>query len=122
MKLEKLTEKAREAIVEAGELARQYKQNQAEVEHLLVALLEQEGGVAQQIVRKVGGDVGTAQRVARAELERLPRVYGGNEPTISPRLRRLLDEAWQEMGQFKDEYMSVEHLLLANIKPLLRVA
>ena len=117
MKLEKLTEKAREAIVQAGELAKENKQSQADLEHLLVALFEQDGGVAQQIVQKVGGDVTTAQRVARAELERMPRVYGGaNEPTISPRLRRLLDEAWQEMQQFKDEYLSVEHLLLAMFK------
>jgi len=116
MKLEKLTEKAREAIVQAGELAKENKQSQAGIEHLLVALLEQDGGVAQQIVQKVGGDVSTAQRVARTELERMPRVYGGSEPTISPQLRRLLDEAWQEMNQFKDEYMSVEHLLLAMFK------
>src|SRR5579875_2020150 len=116
MKLEKLTEKAREAIVQAGELAKEYKHSQAEVVHLLVALLEQDGGVAQQIVQKVGGDLTTAQRVARSELDRMARVYGGNEPTISPRLRRLLDEAWQEMSQFRDEYMSVEHLLLAAFK------
>src|SRR5579883_367025 len=116
MKLEKLTEKAREAIVEAGELAQEYKHSQAEIEHLLVALLEQDGGVVQQIVQKVGGDLATAQRVARTELERMARDYGGNEPTISPRLRKLLDEAWHEMAQFRDEYMSVEHLLLAMFK------
>jgi ATP-dependent Clp protease ATP-binding subunit ClpB len=116
MKLEKLTEKARAAIVEAGELAQQYKQSQAEVEHLLAALLEQEGGLVEQIIQKVGGDISTARRVARTELERMARVYGGSEPTISPRLRKLLDEAWQEMNAFKDEYMSVEHLLLAMFK------
>jgi ATP-dependent Clp protease ATP-binding subunit ClpB len=116
MKQEKLTEKAREALVAAGELAQTYKQSQAEVEHLLVTLLEQEGGVVPQIVQKVGGDITAARRTAHAEVERMPRVYGGNEPTISPRLRRVLDEAWQEMGQFKDEYLSVEHLLLAMFK------
>jgi len=117
MKLEKLTEKAREAIVQAGELAKENKQSQADLEHLLVALFEQDGGVVRQIVQKVGGDITTAQRVVQAELERMPRVYGSaNEPTISPRLRRLLDEAWQEMQQFKDEYLSVEHLLLAMFK------
>jgi ATP-dependent Clp protease ATP-binding subunit ClpB len=116
MKLEKLTEKARASIVAAGELAQEYKQSQAEVEHLLLALLLQDSGIVQQIILKVGGDVGTAQKAARTEIERLARVYGGSEPTISPRLRNLLDEAWQEMNQFKDEYMSVEHLLLAMFK------
>jgi len=113
MKLEKLTEKAREAILEAGELAREQKHSQAEIEHLLVILLEQEGGVVQQIVQKVGGDYTAAQQVARQEFERMARVYGGSEPTISARLRKLLDEAWREMAQFRDEYLSVEHLLLA---------
>ncbi len=116
MKLEKLTEKARSALVVSAELAQEHKQSQAEIEHLLMALLEQDGGVVPQIIQKVGGDVTTAQRVARTELERMPRVYGGSEPTISPRLRKLLDVAWQEMNQFKDEYLSVEHLLLAMFK------
>ncbi len=43
----------------------------------------------------------------------MPRVYGGSEPGISPRLRKVLEEAWREMGAFHDEYLSVEHLLLA---------
>ena len=46
-------------------------------------------------------------------IERLPRVYGGSEPGISPRLRKVLEDAWREMSNFKDEYLSVEHLLLA---------
>lgn len=67
----------------------------------------------------------SSRRAARGEVERVPRVEEGNEPTFSPRLRKLLDEAWQEMSQFKDEYLSVEHLLLAMLKagdePVLRV-
>jgi ATP-dependent Clp protease ATP-binding subunit ClpB len=116
MKLEKLTEKARTAIMDASELAQQYKQSQVEVEHLLASLLEQESGIAQQIVQKVGGDISAVQRAARLEIERMARVYGGSEPSISARLRKLLDEAWNEMARFKDEYLSVEHLLLAMFK------
>ncbi len=113
MKIEQFTEKAREAISEANELAKQYNHSQIEAEHLLAALLAQEGGVVQQIIQKVGGNLATAQRMVTADLERLPRVYGGSEPSISPRLRRLLENAWQEMGKFHDEYLSVEHMLLA---------
>ena len=90
MKIEQFTEKAREAISEANELAKQYNHSQIEAEHLLAALLAQEGGVVQQIVQKVGGNLATAQRMVTSDLERLPRVYGGSEPGISPRLRRLL--------------------------------
>ena len=62
MKLEKWTEKAREALVKAGELGREYQQGQAEGEHMLVALLEQEGGAVAEMVQKGGGDLIAARR------------------------------------------------------------
>src|SRR5438876_1861347 len=113
MKIEQFTEKAREAVSEANELAKQYNNSQIEVEHLLAILLSQEGGVVQQVIQKVGGNLATAQRMINADIERLPRAYGGSEPAISPRLRKLLEEAWKEMNNFHDEYLSVEHMLLA---------
>ena len=113
MNIEHFTEKAREAVSDAAQVARQHNHNQVEVEHLLAALLAQEGGVVQQVIAKVGGNLAAAQRMVNDELERLPHVYGGSEPGISPRLRKLLEAAWREMGAFHDEYLSVEHLLLA---------
>ncbi|MDQ6659910.1 MAG: ATP-dependent chaperone ClpB [Chloroflexota bacterium] len=115
MKIEKFTDRAREAISEAAEIAKANNSSQIEVPHLLSALLDQEGGVVQQIIQKVGGNADAAKRVVANEIERMPRVYGGsgNEPGISPRLRKVLENAWQEMNNFKDEYLSVEHLLLA---------
>ena len=113
MKVERFTEKAREAVTQASELAKQYNNSQIEVEHLLAALLDQEDGVTQQIISKVGGNLTAAQRLIISEIERMPRAYGGSEPGISPRLRKLLDDAWREMSNFHDEYLSVEHLLLA---------
>jgi ATP-dependent Clp protease ATP-binding subunit ClpB len=113
MNVEHFTEKAREAISDAAQLARQYNHNQVEVEHLLAALLAQEGGVVQQVIAKAGGDLTAAQRILNEELERMPHVYGGSEPGVSPRLRRLLEDAWREMDTFHDEYLSVEHMLLA---------
>lgn len=53
------------------------------------------------------------KRNAHDELDRLPKIYGGSEPGISPRLRKLLEDAWNEREAFHDEYLSVEHLLLA---------
>jgi ATP-dependent Clp protease ATP-binding subunit ClpB len=113
MKIERFTDKAREALSEANELAKQYNNSQIEVEHMLAALLNQDGGITQQIIQKVGGNVAAARRIVDNEVERLPRVYGGSEPGISPRLRKVLEAAWQEMNNFKDEYLSVEHILLA---------
>src|SRR5213082_1920558 len=113
MNIEHFTEKAREALSDAAQLARQYHHNQVEVEHLLAALLAQEGGVVQQVIARVGGNLAAARRILDNELERMPHVYGGSEPGISPRLRKLMEDAWSEMSTFHDEYLSVEHLLLA---------
>src|SRR5438105_4106553 len=113
MRIEQFTEKARQAVSEANELAKQYNNSQIEVEHLLAALLSQEGGVVQQVIQKVGGDLAMTQCLVHDDIERLPRAYGGSEPSISSRLRKLLDAAWKEMNNFHDEYLSVEHMLLA---------
>src|SRR5436305_841420 len=113
MKIERFTDKAREAISEAAEIAKQHSNEQIEVEHLLDALLTQESGVVQQIIQKVGGNLAEAKRIVENDVERMPRVYGGSEPGISSRLRKVLEDAWREMSNFKDEYLSVEHLLLA---------
>ncbi len=115
MKIERFTEKAREALSEANELAKEHNHSQIEVEHLLTALLAQDDGVVQQVIQKVGGNIAAAQRIVDSEIEHMPRVYGGSEPGISPRLRALLEKAWQEMANFKDEYLSVEHILLAML-------
>jgi ATP-dependent Clp protease ATP-binding subunit ClpB len=113
MKLERFTDKAREAIHEASRLAQRHNSGQIEIEHLLAALLMQEDGVVSQTLQKAGSDPQTVLHMIENEIERMPRVYGGTEPGISPRLRRLLEDAWNEMNNFKDEYLSVEHLLLA---------
>src|SRR6185312_7862628 len=86
MNIERFTEKAREAISDAAQLARQYNHSQVEVEHLLAALLAQQGGVVQQVIAKVGSNLAAAQRIISTELERMPHIYGGSEPGISPRL------------------------------------
>ena len=113
MNIEHFTEKAREAITNAAQIARERNHSQVEVKHLLASLLAQEDGVIQQIIAKVGGDLAAAQRIVNDELERMPHVYGASEPSISPQLQELLKNSWSEMGAFHDEYLSVEHMLLA---------
>ncbi|GLV58140.1 chaperone protein ClpB [Dictyobacter sp. S3.2.2.5] len=113
MKIERFTDKAREAVQDAARKAQEHNNSQVEPEHLLAALLQQEGGVVQQIVQKAGGSLTAAKESIENEIAHQPRVYGGSEPGIAPQLRKVLEDAWQEMGAFKDEYLSVEHLLLA---------
>jgi len=115
MKIERFTEKARQGLQVASEMAQHHHNSQIESEHLLAALLEQEHGLVPQVMLKVRGNLVTAQRILDEEIARLPRVYGGIEPGISPQLRVVLEHAWNEMDNYKDEYLSVEHLLLAML-------
>ncbi|HEY4032621.1 MAG TPA: ATP-dependent chaperone ClpB [Ktedonobacteraceae bacterium] len=116
MKIERFTDKAREAMQDADEAAREHNHNYVEPDHVLDALLAQEGGVVQQIIQKAEGNILTAKHIIETEIEGMPRVYGGSVPSISPRLRKVLENAWNEMKNFKDEYLSVEHLLLALLE------
>ncbi len=113
VKIERFTDKAREAISEAAELAKTKNQGQIEPVHLFSTLLNQESGVVQQVIAKAGGNVMAAKSIVENSIERLPRVYGASDPGISPRLRKVLEDAWREMSNFKDDYLSVEHMLLA---------
>ncbi|MDI6812980.1 MAG: Clp protease N-terminal domain-containing protein, partial [Desulfitobacteriaceae bacterium] len=110
----RFTQKSQEAIVEAQHLAERNENSQVEPEHLLLALLEQEGGVVPQILGKMNLPLRPLVDKARREIDRFPRISGMNvQVGISPRLRAVLVGAHDEMAPFGDEYVSSEHLLLA---------
>jgi len=106
------TEKAMEALVGSQKLAEEHNNSQLEPEHLLLSLLEQQGGVVPEIVQKLGVPPARLAQPLRAEIGRFPKVYGGQLYT-SPRLKRVLDQAVEEAKRLKDEYVSTEHLLIA---------
>jgi ATP-dependent Clp protease ATP-binding subunit ClpB len=116
MDISRYTQKSQEALSEAQRLALRGGQQAIEPEHLFAALLEQENGLASAILRKANVPLeGLRTRVQR-DLERLPRVSGsgaGEDIGVSGRLHRLLLKAEDEAKALKDEYVSVEHLLLA---------
>jgi ATP-dependent Clp protease ATP-binding subunit ClpB len=115
MDINRFTEKTQEALQNAQRLAARSGQQHVEVEHLLAALLEQEPGLASSILRKANVNLDGLKRRAQQEVERLPRVSGGGGESISSRLNRVLMQAEEEAKNFKDEYVSVEHVLLALI-------
>jgi len=86
MNINKYTEKAREAVAAAIELAQQSSHPQIEPEHLLVALVEQREGVVPELVRKMSLDPTTIAGAARDLLKNIPQSYGGSQPNMSPRL------------------------------------
>ena len=82
--------------------------------HLLVALLEDREGIVAPVLEKVGAGPQTILAQANQVLEELPRVSGGAaQPGLSTTAQRLLDQAFKEADNFKDEYVSTEHLLLS---------
>ena len=116
MNLDKFTQKAQEAVLEAQRLAGEYNHTQIEPEHLLLALVEQSEGIVPEIFRKTGVEPGPFAASLREELSRLPQAYGGSQPSMSPRLRKVADEAQSEATRLKDEFVSTEHVLLGLVE------
>jgi ATP-dependent Clp protease ATP-binding subunit ClpB len=112
-RLDKLTLKASEAVQVAQDLAARHHHQSIEVEHLLLALLEQSGGVVMPLIKKLGADPGGIITDIEQNLGRLPKVEGLVQTYLSPRLNKLFERAEQEAEHLKDEYISTEHLLIA---------
>ncbi len=117
MRLDKLTVKSQEALEAASQLCSEHNQQEIAPEHLLLALVDQEGGVVAPILQKLGAPPGLIrERLQEAVLAR-PRVYGqAVPPYLSPATSRVLQKALSQAEQMKDEYVSGEHLLLALIE------
>jgi ATP-dependent Clp protease ATP-binding subunit ClpB len=118
MRLDKLTIKAQEALQEAQSLADKQDHQSIEVEHLLLALIEQKDGLIPSLLEKVGANPQVIKNQLQEALQKLPRVYGGGigQLYISPRLKNILDAALVEAERLKDDFVSTEHILLAIVE------
>jgi ATP-dependent Clp protease ATP-binding subunit ClpB len=113
----RLTQKSQEAIVAAQNMAERNGNSQVEPEHLLLALLQQSDGVVPQVLQKMNVAVGALAQQVTNEINKLPRVSGaGVQLSLSNRLRNVILRAYDELGQFGDEFVSTEHLLLALLQ------
>ena len=114
MNLDKYTVKARDAIQEASSIAQRRDHAQVETDHILYALLSQEGGVIPPLVERIGVAPSQLLDELESRLERKPRVQGESAQLyISPIAGKVLAKAEQEAANLKDEYVSTEHVLLA---------
>lgn len=115
---DKLTVKAQEAIQAAGEVASAHGNPEITPLHLLSALTADPDGIIGPVLAKIGTSADGLAREAKAEVEKLPRLSGSAhaQPNLSAELSRSLDGAFKEADQFKDEFVSTEHLLLAVAK------
>ena len=113
----RFTEKMQEAVRGAQSIAVRHGNQQIDIEHLLLALVQQEGGLVPSILNKADINVETLRRRLEQEIDRFPKVSGPaaapDQVYITPRLQKLLSEAEDEAKQLRDDYISVEHVLLA---------
>jgi len=112
---DKLTVKAQEAIQRANEIASEHGNPELLPVHLLAALIEDKEGIVPPILEKIGAGPQVLRNEAYRDIDRLPKVSGegANQATMSPALNQLIERAFKEASNFKDEYVSTEHLLLA---------
>jgi ATP-dependent Clp protease ATP-binding subunit ClpB len=112
----KLTDRAREALLSAQNLAESANNPQLEPEHLLLALLDQSDGVVAQMLGRMNVNASALRAEVQREVERLPRAFGG-QLNASGRMNGVLNKAKGEADRLRDEYVSVEHLLLGLVDP-----
>ncbi|GAB1471484.1 AAA family ATPase [Chloroflexota bacterium] len=117
MRFDRFTERAQEAAQRAAEIIQRYGHNQIDTEHILLALIEQPGGVIPQILEKLNVSAQALTERLDATLRSSPKanIFGGGagQIFITPRVKRIIDLANEEANRLKDEYISTEHIFLA---------
>ncbi|WP_028320432.1 ATP-dependent chaperone ClpB [Desulfatiglans anilini] len=115
MRFDKFTLKGQEVIQAAQQLAERFGHQQIEPEHLAGAILDQKEGVVPPLLAKIGADRQQLAQAFEEALNKMPKVSGGGygQAYISPRTKAVLDKAFNEAEQMKDEFVSLEHVLLA---------
>ena len=114
MRQERFTEQAQEALALSQEIVRQYHHTQWDVEHILLALLQQEKGLVGDILRKLGVDVEVVKQEVAAVLEKSPKAaYETGQIYATPDVAQLLRKAGEEADRLKDEFIGTEHLFIA---------
>ncbi len=115
---DKLTVKAQEAMQRANDLASEHGNPELQPVHILTALIEDSEGIVAPLLERVGLHVPTLQAETMREIEKLPKVSGSGAAQAHPSdaTSTMLESAFKEAANFKDEYVSTEHLLLAMAK------
>ena len=113
MNIDRFTEKAREGLLAAQQLAEQLGHPQIDPEHLLTTLVEQPDGIVPGVLRKLSVEPSSVLGAVQTELGKLPCTQGGAQPALSARLNAVTNQATTEAERLKDDYVSTEHLLLS---------
>ena len=119
MNIDRYTEKAQEALQQASKIAQSKGQPQVDLEHLLSSLLAQDPGLALSILRKSNINTDALRKRCDQEIDRLPKVSGSNQDGniyLAGRLNTILKQSEEEAKKFKDDFISIEHILLALLE------
>ena len=117
MRIDRFTSKMQEGLQEGQTLASQMQHQELTPEHLLLTLLRQQDGLARPLLEKLNVRAPEVERRLEQELTRRPKISGATEQYLSADLRNVLNQAETEMTRLKDQYLSVEHFILALIDP-----
>ena len=114
MRQERFTEQAQEAIDASQKLVREFKHSQWDLEHILLALLQQEKGLVGDIIKEFGVDIESLKKQATTALKKTPQVtYETQQIYATPRVAKLIETSASEADRLKDEFIGTEHLLIA---------
>jgi ATP-dependent Clp protease ATP-binding subunit ClpB len=115
MRFDTFTIKSQEALTAAQQSAERHEHQQIEPEHLLLAIVQQDDGIAKTILKKLGAEPQAVIAKIEDSLKKLPKVsgYGAGEVYLSPRSKKILDTAVKEAQRLNDDYVSIEHVLIA---------
>ena len=116
LRFDKLTTKAQEAVARAVEIATEHGHPEIDPLHMLASLLAENGGVVEMVLDKIGANRKQLDHIVEAEMDHFPRVSGAAQPQPNQALQKVLDAAQREAQTMKDDFVSVEHLLLALTK------
>ena len=117
MRFDRLTIKSQEAVPAAQDFASRAGSPDVDVEHLLLALIDQQEGVVTSILQKIGAEVQAIRSEVEEGVRRGTKVQGDNqELRVSSALREAFDRSWKEATNLKDEYVSTEHLLIGCVE------
>ncbi|MBV8280001.1 MAG: type VI secretion system ATPase TssH, partial [Verrucomicrobia bacterium] len=116
MRIDRFTAKMQEGLQESQSLASEMQHQELSPEHLFLALLRQPDGLARPLLEKLNVQPNAVEQQLEDDLRRRPKISGANTgQTLGADLRNALDQAEKEMSKLKDDYVSVEHFLLALV-------
>ncbi|MEN6346979.1 MAG: AAA family ATPase [Armatimonadia bacterium] len=119
MDFERFTNASKETVAASQQILQRYRHNQLDTEHLLLAMLEQEGGVANRILQSCGADVKKITAEVERSLGRRPQVQVSGDTAqiyVTPQISRVFDKAWEIAQRFGDQFIATEHLLLGILE------